>query len=97
MSKANYWCDDQLFRANQQQLGKQYTQNDVIADEHQIPKLIHFVWLGSELPAHCQQIVQKCIDLHPGWKVIVWKEEEIERLTSFTNCDLYANAPNFGM
>lgn len=33
-----------------------------------IPRKIHFVWLGSALPALYRQLIQRCRRFHPGWR-----------------------------
>ncbi|MCI0381702.1 MAG: hypothetical protein L0207_01430 [Chlamydiae bacterium] len=40
-----------------------------------IPKVIHFIWLGSKkLPENSKKNIQKWIDLHPGWKWFFWTD-----------------------
>lgn len=45
----------------------------------QIPKIIHFCWLGPhEMPTHMQKWVSDCRKLHePEWIVKVWVDDEI--------------------
>jgi mannosyltransferase OCH1-like enzyme len=45
-----------------------------------IPRKIHFVWLGSELPSLYQALIERCGQLHPGWCLKVWGEEEVRKL-----------------
>jgi mannosyltransferase OCH1-like enzyme len=45
-----------------------------------IPKKIHFVWLGSELPELHQALIRRCKKLHPGWRVRVWDDEHVRNL-----------------
>lgn len=43
-----------------------------------IPRKLHFVWLGTRpTPEHW---VQAWRDMHPGWKVKVWREADIDAL-----------------
>jgi mannosyltransferase OCH1-like enzyme len=45
-----------------------------------IPKRIHFVWLGSEIPEIYAELIRRCRRLHPGWRVRVWTEPEVREL-----------------
>ena len=45
-----------------------------------IPRKLHFVWLGSELPALYQTLVHRCRELNPGWRLKVWNEEQVRHL-----------------
>ena len=45
-----------------------------------IPRKIHFVWLGSEVPELYLGLIRRCGELNPGWQVKVWREEEIGKL-----------------
>ncbi len=65
--------------------------------EVQIPKIIHFIWFGSEIPVHCDKIINQCKLLHPLWKIKVWKDEDIDKLPSFENKQIFEKASNFGM
>jgi mannosyltransferase OCH1-like enzyme len=44
-----------------------------------IPKIFHFIWIGGNpLPEEFKFYKQTWVDLHPGWKIIVWDESNIE-------------------
>lgn len=45
-----------------------------------IPQKIHFVWLGSELPALFRGLIELCRQLHPGWEIKVWADAEVGSL-----------------
>jgi mannosyltransferase OCH1-like enzyme len=47
---------------------------------HIIPAKIHFVWLGSGIPRIYEALVQRWMDLHPGWQVRIWGEAQIREL-----------------
>jgi hypothetical protein len=50
-----------------------------------IPKILHFVWLG---PLKIPTTVKLWEKMHPGWKVIIWNEERISKL-SLINDKIY--------
>lgn len=43
-----------------------------------IPRVIHYVWVGSPLPEQHQRTVDNWRRLHPGWKVVEWNERNID-------------------
>lgn len=45
-----------------------------------IPKKIHRVWLGGEMPAEYRQFERRWMELHPGWVVHTWREHELDWL-----------------
>lgn len=45
-----------------------------------IPKVIHAIWFGSQLPAQLKSYVDGWQKLHPDWTVILWNEEEVRGL-----------------
>ncbi len=38
-----------------------------------------------------------CSQLHVGWEIRVWKDEDIGALNKFTNKDVFDVAQNYGM
>jgi hypothetical protein len=44
-----------------------------------VPKTIHQIWFGSNLPAVYKFYRNKCIDLHPGWKFKLWSIEDVKK------------------
>lgn len=45
-----------------------------------IPKTIHFIWIGSQIPLWAQGLVDQCKAIHPGWEVVVHGDEIIATL-----------------
>ncbi len=39
-----------------------------------IPKLAHWIWMGSELPKWARANLETFSALHPGWESIVWRD-----------------------
>lgn len=56
-----------------------------------IPKILHFIWVGSPLPAHLQANVTEWRKLHPDWEVRFWTEREIDEI-GLQNRALYDQA-----
>ena len=44
-----------------------------------IPKKIHFIWLGSEIPINFNILISQWRVMHPSWEVKIWKDEGEER------------------
>ena len=46
-----------------------------------IPKIIHQIWLGPNLPpAYCAEFQERIKALHPDWEYHLWNETELEEL-----------------
>lgn len=63
-------------------------------DELTIPKIIHVIWLGSEIPEKYSEWQQTWKDLE-GWEYRLWTDKEVESLT-LINRDLYDSSTNYG-
>jgi len=67
------------------------------ASELKIPKIVHQIWLGGNMPdAECAMINQVKSNLAGGWTHILWTEDNISNLKNFYNRDLYEQTPNYG-
>ena len=40
-----------------------------------IPKIFHFIWLGSELPAVCNDFIDTWRHCHPDWIFNIWLDK----------------------
>lgn len=49
-----------------------------LADPPTIPRLIHFIWLGSDLPHEFQPIINSWRRCHPHWEIKLWTDKEVE-------------------
>ena len=59
---------------------------------------IHYIWIGGEIPHKYKTNVDICTKLNPGYQVILWRDQDIERLLKDCEEDiqnLYHNARNF--
>lgn len=60
-----------------------------------IPKIIHQIWVGPNLPpAYCTEFQAKIKALHPDWEYHLWSETELEEL-KLDNWDLAERSPNW--
>lgn len=42
---------------------------------HSIPTIMHFIWLGSEIPRKYSIFIDKWKLMHPKWEVHIWDDE----------------------
>lgn len=42
-----------------------------------IPKILHHIWLGGELPPHFQLLRQGWIEKHLGWRCLLWDDATV--------------------
>ena len=48
-----------------------------------IPKVIHYIWLGSEIPKKVQRVINKNQQFFQGYKIKIWTEDNIPPLNRF--------------
>jgi len=60
-----------------------------MTDDLRIPKRLHFIWLGSPMPAHLAANLREWERLNPGWDAVLWDEHAIPPLD---NMDLFEAA-----
>jgi len=61
-----------------------------------IPKLVHHIWMGSNLPQRYQDLRAKWIELNPGYRFILWDESMILSL-GLHNERAFVNANSYGV
>ena len=42
----------------------------------EIPKIIHQIWIGEQLPAYMEIVRQRFTELNPGWQYNLWLTSE---------------------
>lgn len=62
-----------------------------------IPKIIHQIWIGSELPAQYRELGLSWKEKHPGWDYILWDNEKILSLNPFPAREVYLKAKSYGV
>jgi mannosyltransferase OCH1-like enzyme len=45
-----------------------------------IPKIIHFIWLGSNPPAKVLAVINSWEKFHPDWEICIWNDEKVKSL-----------------
>ncbi|MES2122079.1 MAG: glycosyltransferase [Chlamydiota bacterium] len=76
-------------------LYESYLKSYSLAEHMIIPKRMHFIWLGSPLPAICAKMVATWKELHPDWIVKVWTDADAEAFP-LQNRLAYNIARNYG-
>lgn len=94
---SDYWCNDvELLREIKNSMVNYRVPKNIIVGE-QIPRILHFVWLGTDVPRHCQTIIAKSTMLHPSWEIKVWRDDDIAALKDFENRQIFDLSTNYGM
>jgi len=57
------------------------------ASEQAIPKRIHQIWLGGELPEVFARYAKRLQELHPQWEYTLWREQDLDWLTHKADFD----------
>jgi len=60
-----------------------------------IPHTIHFIWLGSALPARCEAFIATWRLLHPDWTICVWRDQDVDAF-QMHNRAAFDAAKNYG-
>lgn len=58
-----------------------------------IPKILHFVWLGSAFPSHCYARIATFIQHNPNYVFRLWRDHNIEKDLDLDLCALRARFP----
>jgi len=51
-----------------------------ITTESEIPKLIHFIWLGSDPGSRLLREIERIRELNPDWEVRLWRDGDLDWL-----------------
>lgn len=78
-----------LYEENIKQL-----QNTPLEEEYRIPRIIHQIWIGGEVPEEFRPWMETWASLE-GWEYKLWTDEDVKKL-SLENRDLYEMATNLG-
>jgi mannosyltransferase OCH1-like enzyme len=60
-----------------------------------IPRIAHWIWLGSPPPPELLERMKQFKKLHPNWKLKLWTDRHVAAL-KLINADAYASAANYG-
>jgi mannosyltransferase OCH1-like enzyme len=65
--------------------------------EQKIPKIIHQIWIGNELPEQEKKLTTQIKEnLDPSWQYYFWTQNDLHRLSNFKNYKLFNETPNNG-
>jgi mannosyltransferase OCH1-like enzyme len=101
-TKSNVWCNDDDFSESLLTHFNVFTNRKLV---HQsiydicIPKVLHFIWLGGNIPSKYIPMIDSWRQYHPLWDVRLWGDEDIISFET-SNPKLFEilrNAPNYGM
>jgi mannosyltransferase OCH1-like enzyme len=98
-TKINFWCkSDEEFRGiiEETAIGWQRLRKSPNSGTCIIPKVFHFIWLGSCLPEKFTPLIDSWKCRHSSWEVKIWSDADVEQL-SLTNRHLFDLSMNFGM
>lgn len=48
-----------------------------------IPRILHYIWLGGTVPKRLRQLVETWRILHPHWLHYLWEDKDIDKLFPF--------------
>jgi mannosyltransferase OCH1-like enzyme len=65
------------------------------ASQSRIPKIIHQIWLGGQLPDCYRAWCASWQEKHPDWQYQLWTDDDAASY-EFINKDLFESATNFG-
>ena len=66
-----------------------------VSMEQKIPKILHFVWLGSQVPGRLKKFIASWIDKHPDWTYKIWKDDDAQEF-GLENIKAFNANKNFG-
>jgi mannosyltransferase OCH1-like enzyme len=61
-----------------------------------IPKIIHQIWIGGELPAKYSAFTGSWSALNPDFEYMLWTEESISAILEGRIAEIYQKTPNYG-
>lgn len=77
-----------------EQLFNQHFVKASLCDHYLIPKKIHQIWLGEEMPSEYTRCTQTWAEA-AGWEYRLWTDRDVEAMELF-NDDLYRLGRNYG-
>mmetsp|Transcript_13836 Transcript_13836/g.20704 ORF Transcript_13836/g.20704 Transcript_13836/m.20704 type:complete len:308 (+) Transcript_13836:43-966(+) len=86
--RSDYWCEDDKLLS--------YANRPLQRGRGGIPKTMHFIWLGGELPDIYQLMIDSWRSRHPTWEVKLWDDEAAASM-DMTNRNIFDRARNYGM
>jgi len=63
---------------------------------HNIPHIIHQIWLGGNIPEQYKKYAETWKKHHPGWQYKLWTDDDVKNIF-LSKEDLFHSATNLGM
>jgi inositol phosphorylceramide mannosyltransferase catalytic subunit len=57
------------------------------SESRNIPRIIHQIWLGGDVPGNLRALMQTWRELHPEWKYMLWTESNLPELVNQSQFD----------
>ena len=54
-----------------------YDKNFVYSDHQAMPKKIHQIWMGGELPKRYRRLTETWVKFHPDWEYKLWTDKDV--------------------
>lgn len=48
-----------------------------------IPKIIHYIWIGSEMPSKIKELIEKNSKFFEGYEIMIWSEKNMPDFNTF--------------
>ncbi len=88
--------DDKLHLAKWREGFEKYNPSHITPQKtSRIPKIIHQIWLGSQLPEKFKKWQASWKAHHPDWEYKLWTDADVDSF-NIQNKDAFDNARNFG-
>lgn len=58
--------------------------------KYSIPPILHFIWLGSDVPADVKFFISTWVKCHPGWMIKIWGDEHLKEFNWSNGYSKYA-------
>ncbi len=79
-----------------EELSDLYNKYKINNKEQNIPKKIHQIWLGGELPTYYNVLIESIKKNNPDWEYKLWTDKDIE-LLNLKNKNLFNTITNNGL
>jgi mannosyltransferase OCH1-like enzyme len=70
--------------------------NFELSEKNVIPKKIHQIWLGGELPENYKRLTESWLKYNPDWEYKLWTDSDVIDL-DFPNKGIFNSISNLGM
>jgi mannosyltransferase OCH1-like enzyme len=68
---------------------------ETYSEEPLIPHVVHFIWLGSELPSEQARVIETWRQINPDWQVKIWTDRDVPEF-KLRNQEAFDRAVNYG-